>query len=95
MRPLTLQGVLGSPHEGLLEDLVSEEVVEVAADREDPEEGLVRVQELDRHAHKHGGIREAPLLKAVATALQAYDQLLFGSKHTRRVLLLGLQLRQK
>ena len=51
MRPLTLQGVLGSPHEGLLKDLICEEVVEVTADREDPEEGLVRVQELDRHTH--------------------------------------------
>ena len=57
VRPLTLEGVLRCPHEGLLENLVGEELVEVSADREDSEQGPVRVQELYCHAHEHRGIR--------------------------------------
>ena len=95
MRPLPLECVLGGPQEALLEDLVGEEVVEVAADREDPEQVPVRVQVLDRHTHQHGGVSEAPLLQAVATALQAHYQLLLGGEHACGVFLVGLQLRQK
>ncbi len=95
MGPLPLEGVLGCPQEALLEDLVGEELVEVAADSEDTEQVPVRVQVLDRHPHQHGGVSETPLLQAIPTALQAHDQLLFGGEHARRILLVGLQLRQK
>jgi len=54
--PLSLEGMLGRSQQGLLEYLVGEELVEVTTYYEDSEEGLVRVQELDRHSHQHGSV---------------------------------------
>ena len=79
----------------MFEDLLSEELVEVPTDLQDPEQCGIGIDILDGHTHNHDVVSEAPLLQAVAPPLQAYYELFLRGEHRRGVLLIGLQLGQQ
>lgn len=93
--PLPVNFVLIGSQQGLLVDLVTEDIVEVFGDAEDVQKCQVAVDVFDGAAHDQGLIRVAELTESIRSFLERHDQLLVLGEHFSRVLLVRFELSEQ